>query len=186
MKKIAVFAFLTLLLMSKNQVQAQAVDTGKSASTTLSVNLANVYDIQIAQPSVAIDMNTATHFLSGNSSGKQKWHVQVTSNTGYEVKVAATTDLMKGATSIPVNTINVRAEAGDYLGGGTFPAPTDIVLTDVALAVGTQKTIISKNTGETKRGYTIDYAIFPAGAAVYVNKTAGSYSTTVTYSLFSK
>lgn len=186
MKKLVSYAFFTMVFLLGISATAQPIDTGKSASTTLKVNLANAYNIQIGQSSVTIDMNTANHFAQGNNSGTQQWHVVVSSNTGYEVKVAATTELLNGASSIPVNTITVKPQMGDYLGGGIATPPTDIILTNNDLAVGTQKTIISKNTGETKRGYNVEYLITPANAVTYMNKTPGSYITTVTYSLFSK
>jgi hypothetical protein len=185
MKNLLGYAFIAILSLTAAIVSAQTSPT-KSASSTLNVVLANAYDIKVSQSSVSINMNNSSHFTSGNNSGKQKLHVVVSCNTGYEVKVAATTQLLNGSSSIPVNTVTVKPEIGDYLGGGTPPTPTDITLTDTALAVGSPKTLISKNSGETKRGYNIDYSISAADATAYMNKIPGNYSTTVTYSLFAK
>ena len=186
MKKLVGFAFFMMVFLVGISASAQSVDTGKSASTTLNVTIANAYDIQIGQSTVAINMNTPSHFTSGNNSGNQIGHLIVSSSTGYEVKVAATTELLNGAASIPVSTVLVKPELGAYGGGGTAPTVTDLTLTNNTLAVASQKTIISKNTGESQRGFNVDYAISAADASAYINKTPGSYSTTVTYSLFSK
>lgn len=180
--KIACFALLSVIGVVAN---AQTY-TGKSATTTLNVTLANAYDIQIGQSSVTINMNAPNHFLSGNSSGNQIGHLVVNASTGYEVKVAATTELLNGAASIPVSTVTVKPELGAYGGAGTTPVVTDLTLTDNALAVGTQKTIISKDTGESKREYNVNYEIPAIQANEYLNKATGTYSTTITYSLFSK
>ena len=185
MKKTLTFAFFALLSVIGLRASAQT-NTGKSASATLNVVLGNVYDIQIGQRSVSINMNASNHFVSGNSSGNQIGHLVVQATTGYEVKVAAASELLNGVKSIPVSTVTVKPQLGVYGGAGTPPSTADLVLTDQALAAGTQKTIISKSTGESKREYNVDYLIPAQRAAEYLNKTPGTYTTTVTYSLYAK
>lgn len=185
MKKVVRIASFAIVLFTGLVSQAQTT-TGKSAATTLNVNLDNAYDIQVGQSSVSIDMKTPDHFQQGNNSGKQTGHVIVSSNTGYEVKVAAETELLNNGISIPVSTVTVTPTLGEYRGAGTAPAASDVTLTQNALAVGTEKTIITKNSGETKREYDVVYAISAQQANEYLNKNTGVYSTKVTYSLYAK
>lgn len=185
MKKTLTFALFALLSVIGLSLNAQTY-TGKSASTTLNVNLDNAYNIEIGQSSVSINMNSSEHYVSGNSSGNQYGHVVVGSTSGYEVKVSAASELLNGAAAIPVSTVTVRPQLGAYGGGGPAPTVTDLNLTDTSLEVGVQKTIISKDSGESKRSYDIDYAIFARHTAGYLNKTPGTYTTTVTYSLYAK
>ncbi len=70
-------------------------------------------------------MNNPSHFTSGNNSGKQIVHLSFSCNTGYEVKVSASTELLNGTSSIPVNTITVKPELGAFKGMGTAPSLTD-------------------------------------------------------------
>lgn len=185
MKKVVRIASFALVLSTGLIAQAQT-STGKSAATTLNVNLDNAYDIQVGQSSVSIDMKTPNHFQLGNDSGKQTGHVVVSSNTGYEVKVAAETELLNHGVSIPVSTVTVTPTLGAYKGTGNAPTVADVTLTQNALAVGTEKTIIAKNSGETKREYDVVYAISAQQANEYLNKNTGIYSTKVTYSLYAK
>ncbi|MEN9980790.1 MAG: hypothetical protein RIR67_1215 [Bacteroidota bacterium] len=185
MKKVVKNALLATVLFTGAVAAAQTA-TGKSASTTLNVNLDNAYDIQIGQSSVSIDMKTPDHFQQGNDSGKKTGHVIVSSNTGFEVKVAAETELLNNGVSIPVSTVTVTPTLGAYKGSGTAPTVADLTLTQNALAVGTEKTIIAKNSGETKREYDVVYAISAEQANQYLNKNTGVYSTKVTYSLYAK
>ena len=82
--------------------------------------------------------------------------------------------------------MTVTPTLGEYRGAGTAPAASDVTLTQNALAVGTEKTIITKNSGETKREYDVVYAISAQQANEYLNKNTGVYSTKVTYSLYAK
>ncbi len=184
MKKVTQIASIAIIAFT-GLASAQTA-TGKSAVTTLNVNLDNAYDIQVGQSSVSIDMKTPNHFQQGNDSGKQTGHVIVSSNTGYEVKVVAETELSNNGITIPVSTVTVTPTLGAYKGTGTAPTVADVTLTQNALAVGTEKTIITKNSGETKREYDVVYAISAEQANQYLNKTTGVYSTKVTYSLYAK
>jgi hypothetical protein len=185
MKNLLGYAFFILSLFTGLSASSQ-IPQGKTASTTLNVTLANVYDIQIGQSSVSIKMNSPIHFTAGNNSGKQTGHLSVSCNTGYEVKVSASTELLNGTSSIPVNTITVKPELGAFKGMGTAPSVTDVTLMETPLYAAGPKTIILKNTGESKREYDVDYSISALTANAYMNKIPGNYSTTVTYSLFSK
>lgn len=185
MKKTLTFALFALLSVIGLTASAQS-NTGKSSSTTLNVTLGNAYEIQVRQKNVSINMNMPDNFRLGNNSGNQIGHLLIKATTGYEVKVAAASELLNGVKSIPVSTVTVKPQLGAYGDAGTRPSTTGLVLTNQALAVGTQKTIILKETGESLREYNVDYVIPAAQANEYLNKTSGTYTTTVTYSLYSK
>src|SRR5690606_12602012 len=97
--------------------------------------------------------------------------------------VIASSDLTSGSETIPVNTITVTPTLGSYLGAGSegSVSPT---LTAQSLSTSTENTIISCNTGESLRGYNIEYSIPSDSASEYLNHSAGTYTTTVTYSLY--
>jgi hypothetical protein len=65
---------------------------------------------------------------------------------------------------------------------GTVPSVTDVTLMETPLNAASPKTIILKNTGESKREYDVDYSISALTANAYMNKIPVNYSTTVTYS----
>ncbi|MUV03635.1 hypothetical protein GN157_07920 [Flavobacterium rakeshii] len=171
-------ASVAIIALSANSLFAQ--DT---AETTLNVNLASSFEITVANASVDIDMNTPEHFQSGNTSGQKADHVQISATGEYEVKVIAFSDLTSGSETIPVNTITVTPTLGSYLGAGSegSVSPT---LTAQSLSNSTENTIISCETGESLRGYNIEYSIPSESASEYLNHSAGTYTTTVTYSLY--
>ncbi|WP_417350523.1 hypothetical protein [Flavobacterium alkalisoli] len=173
-------ASVAIVALTANSLFAQTEDT---AETTLNVNLGSSFEITVADASVDIDMNTPEHFQSGNTSGQKTDHVQVSATGEYEVKVIASTDLTSGAETIPVSTITVTPTLGSYLGAGDegSVSPT---LTAQSLSTSTENTIISCDTGESLRGYNIEYSVPAASAAEYLNHTTGTYTTTVTYSLY--
>jgi hypothetical protein len=164
---------MTLLFAGSTRVVlAQASD-----NATLNVVLADVRSIIVnpAQNAVQLDFVTATDYQVGVTKTEVA-HLNVTSTGAFQVKVKASTDqLVNGANSIPVNTIiltpNISANS-------TLPAGA--VFTPVTLSAIAQQLIQSSN-GSPKVEFDVEYK--SSGGDPYINKPAGTYVTTITYSI---
>lgn len=174
-------ASVAIVALSANVLSAQE-DTDQA---TLNVVVGSSYSITVSNPTAEISMTTPTHFQSGNSVSKTD-HVQVSATNDYEVTVIATQDLTSGAETIPVSTVLVTPTLGSYLGGGDDPGAIAVTLDPQELSTSTENTIISTDIGESLRGYNIEYSIPAEQASQYLNHTAGTYTTTVTYSLYAQ
>lgn len=173
--KVASFAIVAL---SANSILAQ--------TTTLNVNLANVYSIEVTNPTVNIAMNTAANFTDGNTSGSLPNHIKVSATGGYKVTIQAANELTSpGNDIIPVSTVVVSTTPGTYSGAAgsidqgsnaSFPANAP------ALSVTTPVELITSTTGDI-RGFNVQYTIPPVSAPVYLNKPAAIYSTLLTYTI---
>lgn len=145
-----------------------------------------VHSITVSQPSVTINMSQPSHFIGGNSSGQQSNHVQVTSSTGYQVTVKASTQyfsLNGNATSLPVNTIGVQAAIGSDLTNTGAPIPSGLTASPQVMLSTVPATIVTSPTGEWGRGFHVNYVIPATQSPVYLNKAPGTYTTTVMYTL---
>lgn len=178
MKKFLIAASFAIIAMSANSSFAQ--------TTNLNVNLANVYSLEVTNPTVTIGMSTPANFTKGNTTGFLPNHVNVSATNGYKVTVQAATELTSpGNDVIPISTVVVSTTPGTYSGAdgsidagsnATFPANA------TALSVTTPVEIISSTTGDI-RGFNIQYTIPPVSAPVYLNKPEAVYSTLLTYTI---
>src|SRR5690606_32134681 len=112
--------------------------------------------------------------------------VTVTSTTGYQVTVKSESQffsLSGSATTLPVNTIAVQTTLGTDFSGTSPSAPAGMVITPQVNLSTTAGTIVNTPTGEASRGFNVNYTIPANQTSNYLNRTAGTYNTTVTYSL---
>ncbi|MNK36160.1 hypothetical protein D3C87_547030 [compost metagenome] len=174
--KIASFAIIAL---SANSIFAQT-------TTTLNVNLASVYSIEVTNPTVNILMNTPANFTQGNTSGPLPNHIKVSATGGYKVSIQASNDLTSTANDvIPVSTVVVSTTPGTFSGAAgsidtgsnaAFPANAP------ALSATAPVELITSTTGDI-RGFNVQYTIPASSAPVYLNKPAAIYSTLLTYTI---
>lgn len=142
---------------------------------TLNVTLVAVQNISVnsGQTTVTITFNESSDYLNGVSSSQTE-HLEVSSTEEFVVKVStASENLSDGTNMIPVNTITVTP----VYASGTNPGAT---ATAVALST-TATTILSSTNGTTEALYDVTYDA--SGGPNYVNKPAGTYTTTVTYTI---
>jgi hypothetical protein len=178
--KLPLLAFLFALLSVNNESKAQA-----SANTTLNVVLTDVRSIKVnpAQTTVSLNFANAADYQNGVVN-TQPSHLEITSTNGYVVKVkSASANLVNGTNNIPVNTITLmpNVTAGNSGGSGTVVISlSSASITPVNLSP-TPTTIISSPTGQTKVFYDMKYGA--QGGSSYINKAAGTYSTTITYTI---
>lgn len=181
MNKFLKTAALAAIVLSANSLFAQT-----SGTTNLNVNLGSVLAIEVANPSVTINMTTAAHLTAGNTTGSLSDHLKVTATEGFKVTVQAATDLTSSANDvIPVNTVVINTAKGSYLGatGSTAPttAPT-FPTTAPALSATAPVTIIESTTGDF-RGFNVTYTIPATSTPAYIDKASGLYTTVLTYTI---
>lgn len=164
-------AIPAILLAGTQASQAQASD-----NATLNVVLADVRSIRVnpAQNTVQLNFATATDYQNGVTSD-QIAHLEVTSTGGYQIKVKASgSALLNGANAIPVNTITLTPglNAGYTDPGATF--------TSLSLSA-TQQQLITTPNGSPRIMFDVRYGA--SGGQPYIGKPAGTYVTTITFSI---
>lgn len=179
MNKFFKTAALAAIVLSANSLFAQ------DNTTLLNVNLGSVLAIEVANPSVTINMTTATHLTEGNSTGELSDHLKVTATEGYTVTVEASGNLSNSGVEIPVSTVTIKTEKGSYLGAAGSTAPTTnptFPLTEPALSATAPVKIIDSSTGDF-RGFNVTYTIPANETPAYLDKATGVYTTTLTYTI---
>jgi hypothetical protein len=156
-----------------------------SAQTQVNITIAQVQSIQVSQPTVTINMTQPSHFILGNASGQQSNHVRVSSSTAYQVTVKASTQYFSrngNSTTLSVNTIAVKTAIGNLTNSTTAP-PAGIQVAPQIMLSALPITIITSPSGEWGRGFHVNYVIPETKSPSYLNREAGTYSTTVMYTL---
>jgi hypothetical protein len=165
-----IIVFLACINIS-TKTNAQA-----TANANLNVVLADVRSIKVnpAQSTVSLNFSSSTDYQNGVSLMQQA-HLEITSTGGYQVKVKASgASLTNGTSTIPVSTIMLTPtlSAGSVDEGVSF--------TPVSLS-STQQSLINTANGSVKIFFDMKYAA--SGGQNYINKKAGTYITTVTFSI---
>lgn len=157
-----------------------------SAQSQVNIIIAQVQSIQVTQPNVSINMNQVSHYKNGNSSGQQSNHVKVSTSTGYQVTVKASTQYFShnGSNStVPVNTITLQTAVGNDLTNSNAAPPAGLTVTPQTVLSTSPSTIVSSPSGEWSRGFHVNYTIPANKANEYMDIDSGTYTTTVTYTL---
>lgn len=162
---------IVFLLTSLCQLIAQ-----QSADVQFNLVLTDVQSITLNQnqKNVTIVLNDAADFASGKTL-VQPDHIKISSTSDYEIKVMASTDLKGISANIPVGTIGVFPSLGSR--GG--PSSTPLFFSDIYLSTD-QQTLVQSDDGDVLRSFDIDYNV--SGEQLY-NKPAGTYTTTIIYSI---
>jgi hypothetical protein len=147
-----------------------------SANANLNVVLSDIRSIKVnpAQSTVSLNFATSTDYLNGVFANEVA-HLEITSTGGFQIKVkAATASLVNGTSTIPVSTILLTPtlSAGSTDEGVSF--------TPVPLSA-TQQTLINTPNGSSMIFFDMKYQA--SGGQDYINKLAGTYVTTVTFSI---
>lgn len=148
-----------------------------SADTNLNVVLMPIQSIKVneAQSNVNVSLSTASEYMNGKTSAQHD-HIEIMSSSDYEVKVSASTHLLGDTASIDIGTVTVTPSFGN-----TGGAPTgNIILTPQALSFG-NNTLVQSSQGDSQRTFNVEYHV--SGGQAYLNKPAGTYTTTITYTI---
>lgn len=154
-----------------------------SKNVNLSVVLANAVSITFASGSdgqdATLNYTTPADYQNGVSI-TQATAFTASSTQAYTVKVKASGDLVySGAAAantgdIPVVNVKVNANASGT-SGVTFASAVGLTTDD--------QTIITSEAGTTSQIYSLTYSTVDAPASDFLNKAAGTYSTTLTYTI---
>lgn len=166
-------------------ISGSAFSQESEAETTLNVVLADTYNMEIGQETVTIPMNDADHFVNGSSSGLQQNHLQITATQGYTVEVEAETDLILdgGTEDIAVENVNVEVTSLGYDFTQNSGGVTGFNSSGAISLSPTDAQQVFSSDADLKRGYHVNYSIPASKASNFLNKTAGTYSTKVIYTL---
>nr|WP_297307097.1 hypothetical protein [uncultured Flavobacterium sp.] len=165
------YCFLTALTLINIFAFSQ-----ESATTKLSIHINNIQSIRInnQQQNVEISINTIEEFRNGKSSNKRD-HLEIMSNSQYEVRVVANGHLIQGESKIEIDHIKLTP------GYGTKGKSTnEINLFPINLSLENNK-IISSTKGDVIRSFNIDYHL--EGGNHLLNLEKGTYNTTITYTI---
>lgn len=167
---------LSVLLLTAGLGAADNIYAQASDNATLNVVLADVRSIKLnpAQSTVQLRFNNANDYQNGVVLNNQA-HLEVTSTGGFQVKVKSSgPSLQNGTNTIPVSTISLTPT----LNSGY--ADAGLGLQTVTLSA-TQQQLITTPNGSTKIVFDVRYTA--SGGQPYINKPAGTYVTTVTFSI---
>ena len=174
MKKILLFVAIILSGVFFNKATAQ--------DATLNVSLAAIQSIKINNPIVNIAFTTASDYTDGKSSGAIADQIEILSTGLFTVSVKASGDLAGGAstTAIPLAALTLTpslSSSATTLAGQTY----NVMAGNLAV---TDKPFIKASSGTSNAKFSVNYGISPGvGGAYLLNRSAGSYTTTLTYTI---
>jgi hypothetical protein len=169
--RVLVMLFIAGGLGAGNTVHAQASD-----NATLNVVLADVRSIKLnpAQTTVQLNFNNTNDYQNGVVLN-QAAHLEVTSTGGFQVKVKSSgVSLQSGTNTIPVSTITLAPSlsSGSADMGASFQTVT---------LSSTEQQMISTPNGSSRVVFDVRYTA--SGGQPYIDKPAGTYVTTITFSI---
>ncbi|WP_123844478.1 hypothetical protein [Chitinophaga lutea] len=141
-------------------------------TTSLQVNITNQAAIVVNNPTATLSFTQASHY----QLGRQLVHtnaLQAFSNIPYSISVRAATDLMNGANSIAAGNVQVTPALAAPASG--------VSVSGVSLSTANQ-TIITSTVPTLQQLFNLTYST-TAGNTAFLNKPAGAYSTTLTYTI---
>lgn len=164
---------LLLTLLSVAAVQAQT-----TATVTLNVVLQNTASIVIngANNVATLTYATPANYANGVTL-KQTAAMTTVSNQPYSVTVYGAGQLVNGANNIPTGDVTVTPTLA--------AANTAITLTPSPIPVGAASAakIIASTEGTASQNFDLQYATTDAPKTDFIGKPAGTYTTTLTYTL---
>lgn len=170
MKGFLAFSFIML--------SAAAAKAQTTATVTLNVVLQNAASIVIngANNVATLTYAAPTDYTNGVSL-TQSAAMTTVSNQPYSVTLYAAGQLVNGANNIPAGDVTVTPSLS--------ASNANITLTAAALPVGAANAakIIASTTGTAKQDFNLKYSTVGAPTTDFIGKPAGTYTTTLTYSL---
>ncbi|GAB3343068.1 hypothetical protein GCM10027299_58460 [Larkinella ripae] len=163
------FLSIAVLVIGMSAFGMSSASAQASGNVTLTVTLVDVLALTVNNNNVTLTFDSAEDYQDGVSDTKTG-QLTVTSNKAYDLKVKANTELINGATSIPVS--NVIVQVQNASGMGTTPAK-GLSTGDQTIAAGAPAAIL--------RNVDLKYSTAANNTAFL--QTQGSYSTTLVYSI---
>lgn len=170
-----VFKILGIILSTFFFVSLSAQET---ATTRLTIGIQPIQSIRIneAQQEISLYMNTIQDFTEGKESLLTD-HVEIMSNMKYEVRVMAQDDLKNNNDRIDIGLVELTPSFGNV-----GNADSRLQFHSVVLSQQEYQLIISQ-IGDIKRTFSMNYRL--KSSDEWLNKTAGSYSAVILYTILS-
>ena len=143
----------------------------QTGDTTLTVNLGDSFAIELSG-TPSIDMNTPTHFTSGNSTTMSD-HIKVTATNSYLITVQADNTNFGSTQSNTVAVSNVEVDMSDHTNSTG----------SVALNGTTPVDLTTATDGEIEATYDVIYSIPSANAVNFLDLGNDTLTTTLTYTV---
>ncbi|WP_069660804.1 hypothetical protein [Arcticibacter eurypsychrophilus] len=173
MKKTLLFVAILLAGVSSNKANAQ--------DATLTVNLAALQSIKLNTAAVRIDFASESDYANGKSSGVIADQIEIVSTGIFTVSVMASGPLSTGTAidDIPLSALTLTPSLAS---SSSTIVPTLNVITTLAPTV--PKAFIKSLVGTSNAKFSVNYGILPGvGSVNLLNRPAGAYKTTVTYTI---
>ncbi len=147
-----------------------------TATVTLNVVLTNEASIVIGSTfqTATLTYSTPANYANGVTT-TQTAAMTTISNQAYSVTVLAGTDLLNGANTIPVGDVTVTPS---FTGTNS-----NITITPQAIPKTTALNIIASTVGTASQVYNLAYSTTAAPTADFIGKPAGTYTSTLTYTI---
>lgn len=157
--------------IAKTAAAYPAALTSATMNSSLQVLVDDMSELILQDASVSLVFNTAAIYKAGVTKQMPN-HLKASATVPYDVTVKASSNFLTSGTGaqIPVGVITIEG----------MPSQTGI--TPVVLSSSPQKIISSANPG-IDRFLSLQYRIPAAQTPNLLNKAAGNYTTTVTYTL---
>jgi hypothetical protein len=155
--------------------------TSKTAATTLTVNLTALSGIRLNAAGLNPTLNylTDADYTNGVTLS-QTAALSTFSTSAYSVTIYATTQLVNttnSAISIPAGDVTVTPSLA--------VANPDITITPKAIpvAIANATKLIGSTSGTVLQNFNLAYSTVGAPTTDFINKPAGAYATTITYTI---
>lgn len=157
--------------ISKTVSSFPATLPSQTMNSAVQVNVSNLMELIVEDPSVTLTVNTPANYQQGVTTTKPN-HVKVSSTVPYNVTVKASSSVLSssGGVQIPVGVITIEGMTGQT------------GITPVVLSASPQ-VIISSANPTVDRQLNLQYRIPSTKTSNLLNKAAGSYNTTITYTI---
>lgn len=143
-----------------------------TGTTTFNINITNQSAIIVNNPTAALSFSLPSHYQLGRQLSQTN-ALQTFSNIPYSVSVRASQALTSGGNTIPVSNVSVTPGLATPVSG--------VSLTPANLSTSNQ-TIITSAISTLPQLFNLTYATTPGNLAFF-NKPAGTYTTTLTYTI---
>lgn len=154
-----------------------------SAQSQVNLVVNELMSVEVAQPSVMINMNLPSHFRFGNNSGVQNNHVRVTTTSNYTLAVSTTNQYftINGlSTSLPVSSIEVEASIGDL---NPNMNSADVTIHSGVSLNASKVNLLSSISPETSQTFDVNYVIPTNRVDNFLDLPSGNYRTTIIYTI---
>ncbi len=175
MKKLLQLGFVAIAAIMVTAYSSKAQTT---ANVTLNCVLSNISSITIGSSfqTTTLTYATANDYNNGVTVN-QTGALTAVSNQAYSVTVYASQDLKNGSNSIPVADVTITPSFT-----GTNSA---ITCSAKALATGSGNAVkvIASTAGTVSQAYNLQYSTANASPSDFLGKPAGTYTSTLTYTI---